>query len=117
MKLTHLLSVATALLVLASPAAFAGKGKGKAAGLSKEDKKAARKAAQALARYDTNSDGAITGDESAGLRQAFKVDPLRLADLNSDGTLGDSEIAAIKIVKHGKKGEKAGKGAKKKKDA
>ena len=110
MKLTHILSCATALLVLASPAAFAGKGAGK----GDPAKKAARQAARALAQYDTNSDGIISGDESAALREAFKTDPLKAADLNSDGTLEDSEIAAIKVAKHA---GKAGKGGKKKKNA
>ena len=107
MKLTRLLSCATALLVLVSPAAFAAKGAGK----GDPAKMAARQAARALARFDTNSDGTISGDEIAALREAFKTDPLRAADLNSDGTLDDSEIAALKIEKH------AGKGGKKKKNA
>ena len=114
MKLTHILSFATALLVLASPVAFAGKGKGKAAGKDKAGKKAERQAAHAMARFDTNSDGTISGDEIAALREAFKTDPLRAADRNADGTLDDSEIAAIKVAKHA---GKAGKGGKKKKAA
>ena len=115
MKLTHILSVATALLVLAAPAALAGKGKAKAAGGGKEAKQAARKATHAAAQYDANKDGAITGDESAALRKAFDADktgPLKPLDLNADGTLEDNEIAAIKIVKKGEK-----KGGKKKKNA
>lgn len=108
MKLTRILSCATALLVLASPAAFAGKGK---ADKGDPAKKAARQAARAMARFDTNNDGVISGDEIAALREAFKTDPLRAADRNSDGTLDDNEIAAIKIEKH------AGKGGKKKKNA
>ena len=106
MKLTHILSCATALLIVASPAAFAAKGD--------PAKKAARQAAHAMARFDTNSDGAISGDEVAALREAFKTDPLRAADSNADGTLDDSEIAAIKVAKHA---GKAGKGGKKKKNA
>ena len=107
MKLTRIFSCATALLVLASPAALAGKGAGK----GDPAKKAARRAAHALARFDTNSDGTISGDEIAALREAFQTDPLRAADRNADGTLDDSEIAAIKIEK------RAGKGGKKKKNA
>ena len=107
MKLTHILSCATALLIVASPAAFAAKGAGK----GDPAKKAARQAARAMARFDTNGDGVISGDEIAALREAFKTDPLRAADRNSDGTLDDSEIAAIKIEKH------KGKGGKKKKNA
>ena len=107
MKLTHILSCATALLVLAAPAAFAGKGAGK----GDPAKKAARQAARAMARFDTNNDGVISGDEIPALREAFKTDPLRAADRNADGTLDDSEIAAIKIEKH------PGKGGKKKKNA
>ena len=110
MKLTHILPCATALLVAASPAAFAAKGAGK----GDPAKKAARQAAHAMARFDTNSDGTISGDESAALREAFKTDPLRAADRNADGTLDDSEIAAIKVAKHA---GKAGKGGKKKKAA
>ena len=112
MKLTRILSCATALLVLASPAAFAAKGA--KTGKGDPAKKAARQAARAMAQYDTNSDGTISGDEVAALREAFKTDPLRAADRNADGTLDDSEIAAIKIGKHAGKG---GKGGKKKKDA
>jgi EF hand len=107
MKLTRILSCATALLVLVSPAAFAAKGAGK----GDPAKKAARQAARAMARFDTNNDGVISGDETAALREAFKTDPLRAADRNADGTLDDSEIAALKIEKH------AGKGGKKKKNA
>ena len=115
MKPTLILSFAAALLVLASPAAFAGKGKGAAKG--DPAKKAARQAHHAAAQYDKNSDGAITGDESAELRKAFAADktgPLKPLDLNADGTLDDNEIAAIKLAKHA---GKAGKGGKKKKNA
>ena len=115
MKLTRFFSFAAAFLVLASacknsvPAASPGKGD--------PAKKAARKAAKAAAQYDKNSDGAITGDESAELRKAFAADktgPLKAFDLNADGTLDDNEIASIKIGKHAGKG---GKGGKKKKNA
>ena len=114
MKLTRILSFTAALLVLASPAAFAGKGKG--AGKGDPAKKAARQAAHAAAQFDKNSDGVITGDESDALRKAFAADktgPLKAFDLNADGTLDDNEIAAIKVGKHGK----GGKGGKKKKNA
>ena len=113
MKLTRILSFATALLVLASPVAFAGKGK---AGKGDPAKKAARQAHRAAAQYDKNSDGTITGDESAELRKAFAADktgPLKPVDLNADGTLDDNEIAAIHVGKHGK----GGKGGKNKKNA
>jgi EF hand len=116
MKLIRILSCATALLVLASPAAFAAKAK---AGKGDPAKKAARQAARAAAQYDKNGDGSIT-DESTELRKAFEADktgPLKAFDLNADGTLDDSEIAAIKIGKHAGKGAaKAGKAGKKKKD-
>ncbi len=113
MKLPRLLSFTAALLVIASPAAFAGKGK---AGKGDPAKKAARLARRAAAQYDKNSDGVITGDESAELRKAFAADktgPLKAFDLNADGTLDDNEIAAIHVGKHGK----GGKGGKNKKNA
>ncbi len=113
MKLTRILPLAAALLALASPVALAGKGKAARAGKGDPAKKAARQAARAMAQYDKNRDGTISGDEVAALREAFKTDPLRAADRNADGTLDDSEIAAIKVAKHGK----AGKGGKKKKAA
>ena len=115
MKMTRILSFATALLVLASPAVFAGKVK--AAGKGDPAKRAARQAARAAAPFDKNSDGAISGDESAELRKAFDADktgPLKAFDLNADGTLDDNEVAAIKVRKHA---GKAGKGGKKKKNA
>ena len=120
MKLTSILSCATALLIAASPAAFAAKGAGK----GDPDKKAARqakhKASKAAEPFDKNNDGAITGDESTELRKAFDADktgPLKAFDLNTNGTLDDNEIAAIKIGKHAGKGGKGGKGGKKKKNA
>ena len=122
MKLTSILPIAAAILLLGSPTPlFAGKAKA-AAGAKAERKvdpakRAARKAArETLAKYDKNSDGAITGDESAELRKAFDADktgPLTPLDLNADGTLDDNEIAAIKAGKPGK----GGKGGKKKKNA
>jgi HSP90 family molecular chaperone len=112
MKLTRILSFATALLVLASPAAFAGKVAGKGDPAKKAARQAARKASKAAAPFDKNSDGSITGDESAELRKAFEADktgPLKTFDLNADGTLDDNEIAAIKIGKHAGKAANAGK--------
>ena len=122
MKLLPILSIAAALLLLGSPTPlFAAKAKA-AAGAKAERKadpakRAARKAArEAVAKYDKNSDGTITGDESAELRKAFDADktgPLKPLDLNADGTLDDNEIAAIKAGKRAK----GGKGGKKKKNA
>jgi len=109
MKLTHILSLATALLVLASPAAFAAKPKGEV----DPARKAARAAARDAKQFDKNEDSSISGEESAALRKAFDADktgPLKALDLNTDGTLDDNEIAAVKIGK-------GGKGAKKKKNA
>ncbi len=117
MKLTQILTLTTALLVLASPLALAAKAKPE--GKVDPAKKAARQAHKAVAPLDTNKDGAITGDESTALRKAFDADktgPLKTLDLNSDGTLGDDEIAKIKVGRHGKANNsaKAGRGAKKK---
>ena len=112
MKLTHILPLAAALLALASPVAFAGKGKAAGAGKGDPAKKAARQAHKAAAQYDKNSDGAITGDESTEVRKAFEADktgPLKTFDTSADGTLDDNEIAAIKAGKHGKGGGKGGK--------
>ena len=119
MKLTHILPLAAALLALASPVAFAGKGKAAGAGKGDPAKKAARQAHKAAAQYDKNSDGAITGDESAELRKAFAADktgPLKPLDLDANGTLDDNEIAAVHIGKAGK-GGKGGKAGKKKNKA
>ena len=124
MKLLPILTLTAALLLLGSPTPlFAGKAKATATAGTKAERKvdpakrAARKAArQTLAKYDKNSDGAITGDESVELRKAFDADktgPLKSFDLNADGTLDDNEVAAIHRPKHGK----GGKGGKRKKNA
>ena len=114
MKLIRIFSFAAPFLVLAS----ACNKSTTASSPTKNDhgKKAARQAAKAAAQYDKNSDGVISGDESAALRKAFeanKTGPLKAFDLNADGTLDDNEIAAIHIGKHGK----GGKGGKKKTNA
>ena len=112
MKLTRILPIAAALLALAAPTSlFAKGGKGK-----DPAKKAAKEANAAAAAYDTNHDGAITGDEIAPVKKAFddnKTGPLKAFDVGTDGTLDDKDIAAIQIKKHGK----GGKGGKKKKQA
>ncbi len=74
--------------------------------------------AKAIAKYDTNKNGKIDGDEIVALRKDFDADPkgdLARFDTNKDGKLSDEEIAAI-VPGSGKKGDKAGKksGGKKK---
>ena len=111
-----LLVVAVSALAIPSPV-FAAKDPAKAAAKGKGDpaQQAARKAnREALAIFDANEDGAISGDEGTLLRSAFaakKTGPFKPLDLNADGALDDSEIAAIKV------GNGAGKGGKKKKNA
>jgi Ca2+-binding EF-hand superfamily protein len=65
-------------------------------------------AAEVLAKYDTDHDGKISGDEATALRAAFAGadhDKLKRFDTNSDGALDDNEIAAIK-AETGKKKKK-----------
>ena len=115
MKLTRISSFAIIALALAAPMACAGKGNAAAAGKGDPAKKTKRLAHKAAKPFDKNSDGAITGDESAELRKAFdadKTEPLKAFDKNTDGMLDDNEIAAIHFRKPGE----GGKGGKKKKD-
>lgn len=77
-----------------------------------------------FAKYDTNKNGVIDGDEIAAVRAAFASDPkgqFARYDANHDGKLDDAEIAEIKppgasSKKGGKSDEKSG-GKKKKSDA
>jgi Ca2+-binding EF-hand superfamily protein len=67
--------------------------------------------AKAIAKYDTNKNGKIDGDEIAALRKDFDADPkgdLARFDTNHDGKLSDEEIAAI-VPGSGKKSNKADK--------
>ena len=67
--------------------------------------------AKLFAKYDTNKNGVIDGDEIATLRKDFAADPegpLARFDTNHDGKLSDEEIAAIKPPGKGtKKGHKS----------
>ena len=108
MKLkTPILTFTTCLILLAAPAPlFAAKGANKGKGAEKADR--AARPGVLLKKYDTDKSGAIEGSEIEALRKAFDADktgPLKKLDANSDGTLDDSEAAAIK-AHHGK-----GKGA------
>jgi hypothetical protein len=76
--------------------------------------------ARLFAKFDTNKNGVIDGDEIAELRKAFAAEPkgdLARYDTNKNGKLDDAEIAEIKPP--GQKGAKDGKkdGGSKKKDA
>jgi predicted outer membrane protein len=103
MKSTLLLFAAALALALALPASVhADKDPAK-----KEAKKATR---AAMAPYDKNENGVIDADESEALKQAFEADktgPLKQFDLNGDGKLDDSEIAAIRAGKRGEKKKKS----------
>ena len=123
-KITRTIILALAVSALAIPTpTFAAKGAAKAeataGGKGDPAKRAAHKAArEAIEKFDKNTDGAITGDESAELRKAFDADktgPLKALDTSADGTLDDNEIAAIKGGK--KAGKAKGEGKKKKKNA
>jgi hypothetical protein len=55
--------------------------------------------ARIFAKYDTNKNGVIDGDEVEAVRKAFAADPkgeFAAYDRNGDGKLDDGEIAAIK---------------------
>jgi len=55
--------------------------------------------ARIFAKYDTNKNGVIDGDEVAAVRAAFAADPkgeFAAYDKDHDGKLSDAEIAAIK---------------------
>jgi Ca2+-binding EF-hand superfamily protein len=69
-----------------------------------------------FAKFDTNKNGVIDGDEVAAVRKAFAEDPkgqFARYDADKDGKLSDAEIAEIKPPGGG--GKKGGKSAEKKK--
>ena len=66
--------------------------------------------ARIFAKYDTNKNNVIDGDEIAAVRAAFKAEPkgeFARYDANNDGKLDDAEIAEIKPPGQG--GKKGGK--------
>jgi hypothetical protein len=67
--------------------------------------------AQIFAKFDTNKNGVIDGDEITAVRAAFAAEPkgqFARYDTNQNGKLDDAEIAEIKPPgAGGKKGEKA----------
>ena len=68
-----------------------------------------------FAKYDTNKNGVIDGDEVAVVRKAFAADPkgeFATYDKNNDGKLSDEEIASIKPPGGKKAGEKKAGGKK-----
>jgi hypothetical protein len=72
--------------------------------------------ARIFAKYDTNKNGVIDGDEVAALRKDFAADAkgeLARYDTDHDGKLSDAEIAAIKPPGSKKAGEKKVGGGKK----
>jgi len=72
--------------------------------------------AKIFAKYDTNKNGAIDGDEVAAVRKAFAAEPkgeFATYDKDHDGKLSDEEIAGIKPPGAKKDGEKKGAGKKK----
>lgn len=75
--------------------------------------------AKIFAKYDTNKNGVIDGDEVAAVRKAYAADPkgeFAVYDTDHDGKLSDEEIAAIKPP-GGKKGGKDSSEKKKKTDS
>ncbi len=74
-----------------------------------------------FAKYDTNKNGIIDGDEVAAVRKAFATEPkgaFAVYDKDHDGKLSDEEIAAIKPPgQGGKKGDKKEGGEKTKSEA
>lgn len=72
--------------------------------------------ARLFAKYDTNKNGVIDGDEVAAVRKAFAAEPkgeFASYDKNHDGKLDDAEIAAIKPPGAKKDGDKKAGGKKK----
>jgi len=70
--------------------------------------------ARVMAKFDTNQNNVIDGDEIAAVRTAFAADPkgdLARYDTNQNGKLDDAEIAEIKPP-----GQKGANGGKKDKD-
>lgn len=71
--------------------------------------------AKIFAKYDTNKNGAIDGNEIVAVRQAFTADPkgeFANYDKNKDGKLDDAEVAEIKPPGAKKGGEKKSGGKK-----
>jgi Ca2+-binding EF-hand superfamily protein len=72
--------------------------------------------AKIFAKYDTNKNGVIDGDEIVAVRKAFAAEPkgeFASYDKNHDGKLDDAEIAAIKPPGGKKDGDKKSGGKKK----
>jgi len=72
--------------------------------------------AKIFAKYDTNKNGVIDGDEMVAVRKAFAAEPkgeFASYDKNQDGKLDDAEIAAIQPPGGKKDGEKKTGGKKK----
>lgn len=71
--------------------------------------------ARIFAKYDTNKNGVIDGDEVAAIRKAFAGEPkgeFAAYDKDHDGKLSDEEIASIKPPGAKKNGEKKAGGKK-----
>jgi Ca2+-binding EF-hand superfamily protein len=72
--------------------------------------------AKIFAKYDTNKNGVLDGDEIEAVRKAYAAEPkgeFARYDANHDGKLDDKEIAEIKPPGAKKDGEKKGGGKKK----
>ena len=72
--------------------------------------------ARIFAKYDTNKNSVIDGDEIAAVRKAFAAEPkgeFANYDLDHDGKLDDKEIAGIKPPGAKKDGAKKGGGKQK----
>ncbi|MBI5766489.1 MAG: EF-hand domain-containing protein [Verrucomicrobia bacterium] len=72
--------------------------------------------ARIFAKYDTNKNGVIDGDEVEAVRKAFAADPkgeFARYDTDHDGKLSDKEIADLKPPGAKKAGEKKNGGKKK----
>ncbi|MDB6171980.1 MAG: hypothetical protein JWL59_1291 [Chthoniobacteraceae bacterium] len=96
MKKLHQLTLLIAALFFGLPSPAPAKKAGK---LSKDPAKAEQKALRKAAGvYDTNANGSLEGDEIAAVKKAFETDktgPFKSADLNADGLLDDTEVAAL----------------------
>lgn len=99
MKSTHLIALATAMLVLAAAASAPAAGK--------NPQKPAAADAGVMAKYDADHNGNINVEEGNAIRSAFAKDPanpmLKPFDTNGDGALSDEEIMKIARKKAGKK--------------
>ena len=96
-KTSRFLAAFTLAIFLMPAGAFAAKADGAKAKL--------------IAKYDTNKNGKIDGDEIVALQKDFAAHPkgdLARFDVNHDSKLSDEEIAAI-VPGGGKKGDKAAK--------